>query len=77
MLTNVTKSIVFKANVTPQLKRQMSSTAKVWVDKNTRVICQGFTGKQVSVDYNSFGGGKKKSIEICLIHCFSSSKGTI
>ena len=24
----------------------MSSTAKVWVDKNTRVICQGFTGKQ-------------------------------
>jgi len=27
--------------------RQMSSTAKVWVDKNTRVICQGFTGKQV------------------------------
>jgi hypothetical protein len=29
--------------------RQMSSTAKVWVDKNTRVICQGFTGKQVGV----------------------------
>lgn len=27
--------------------RLMSSTAKVWVDKNTRVICQGFTGKQV------------------------------
>lgn len=26
--------------------RTMSSTAKVWVDKNTRVICQGFTGKQ-------------------------------
>lgn len=25
--------------------RMMSSTAKVWVDKNTRVICQGFTGK--------------------------------
>jgi len=24
----------------------MSSTAKVWIDKNTRVICQGFTGKQ-------------------------------
>lgn len=29
--------------------RHMSSTAKVWVDKNTRVICQGFTGKQVCV----------------------------
>merc|ERR1740139_548573 len=27
-------------------KRNMSSTANVWVDKNTRVICQGFTGKQ-------------------------------
>lgn len=24
----------------------MSSTAKVWIDKNTRVLCQGFTGKQ-------------------------------
>lgn len=23
-----------------------SSTAKVWIDRNTRVICQGFTGKQ-------------------------------
>lgn len=28
------------------LSRSMSSTAKVWVDKNTKVICQGFTGKQ-------------------------------
>lgn len=26
--------------------RRMSSTAKVWVDKNTKVIVQGFTGKQ-------------------------------
>jgi len=26
--------------------RSMSSTANVWVDKNTRAICQGFTGKQ-------------------------------
>merc|ERR1719436_748923 len=25
--------------------RRFSSTAKVWVDKNTKVICQGFTGK--------------------------------
>lgn len=33
---------------TRQGRRAMSSTAKVWVDKNTRVICQGFTGKQVS-----------------------------
>jgi len=28
------------------IPRNFSSTAKVWVDKNTRVICQGFTGKQ-------------------------------
>ena len=27
--------------------RSMSSTANVWVDKNTKAICQGFTGKQV------------------------------
>lgn len=26
--------------------RSMSSTAKVWIDKNTKVIAQGFTGKQ-------------------------------
>lgn len=26
--------------------RSMSSTAAVFVDKNTKVICQGFTGKQ-------------------------------
>jgi len=23
-----------------------SSTAKVWIDKNTKVICQGMTGRQ-------------------------------
>lgn len=27
--------------------RCMSANAKVWIDKDTRVICQGFTGKQV------------------------------
>lgn len=26
--------------------RAMSTTAKVWVNKDTKVICQGFTGKQ-------------------------------
>jgi hypothetical protein len=35
------------AAATGTSRRDMSSTAKVWVDKNTRVICQGFTGKQV------------------------------
>lgn len=27
-------------------RRMMSSTAKVWIDENTKVIVQGFTGKQ-------------------------------
>ncbi|KAL3816477.1 hypothetical protein ACHAXA_009902 [Cyclostephanos tholiformis] len=27
-------------------QRRPSSTARVWIDGNTRVICQGFTGKQ-------------------------------
>ena len=30
-------------------KRCFSANAKVWVDKDTKVICQGFTGKQVSI----------------------------
>ena len=28
------------------IQRLFSSTAKVWVDKNTKVICQGITGNQ-------------------------------
>ena len=32
--------------VSPSACRAMSTTANVWIDKNTKVICQGFTGKQ-------------------------------
>ena len=31
-------------------RRLMSANAKVWIDKDTKVICQGFTGKQVRSD---------------------------
>lgn len=30
----------------PSACRALSTTANVWIDKNTKVICQGFTGKQ-------------------------------
>lgn len=40
-------SIVSRTSVARRLSsRCMSSTANVWVNKNTRVICQGFTGNQ-------------------------------
>lgn len=47
MLSRFTKLAGVSANrgMSSQV-RSMSSTAKVFVDKNTKVICQGFTGKQ-------------------------------
>jgi hypothetical protein len=33
--------------ISAALRRSASTTAKVWVDKNTKVCVQGFTGKQV------------------------------
>jgi hypothetical protein len=34
-----------------RLFRGMFSTApKVWINKHTRVICQGMTGNQVNID---------------------------
>lgn len=39
MLSKLSSSKLF-------IKRAFSSNAKVWIDKDTKVICQGFTGKQ-------------------------------
>lgn len=39
-------SSVSRTVVAPCAKRSFSKNAKVWIDKDTRVICQGFTGKQ-------------------------------
>jgi len=43
------RSSVLRAVRAPlkQQCRSLSANAKVWVNKDTRVICQGFTGKQV------------------------------
>lgn len=49
MFQSATKALMRNAPPFLRTQRAMSSTAKVWVDKNTRVICQGFTGKQVRI----------------------------
>jgi len=36
----------YKSKMMFGAKRMMSSSAKVWINKETKVICQGFTGKQ-------------------------------
>jgi succinyl-CoA synthetase alpha subunit len=41
MLSNLSRSTYAAGS-----RRSMSASAKVWIDKDTRVICQGFTGKQ-------------------------------
>lgn len=46
LTTNKVLQRVVGTTTTGSTSRFMSSTAKVWVDKNTRVICQGFTGNQ-------------------------------
>lgn len=41
-----TARMLGKRMLRPNQVRCMSSTAKVFIDKNTRVVCQGLTGKQ-------------------------------
>ena len=40
------QSFMMKNAAFPSARRALSTTANVWIDKNTKVICQGFTGKQ-------------------------------
>ena len=39
-------TLKFTSSLSGYMSKRMSSSAKVWIDKDTRVICQGFTGKQ-------------------------------
>jgi succinyl-CoA synthetase alpha subunit len=41
MFSNVSRTVV-----APCAKRSFSKNAQVWINKDTKVICQGFTGKQ-------------------------------
>jgi len=52
--------------------RSMSSTANVWVDKNTKVLCQGFTGKQVRVGL----GGVRVAVQCSAVGCHRSGRVT-
>jgi hypothetical protein len=45
LLTIGGRTSLIRVNNNTNNIRFMSSTAKVWVDKNTRVLFQGFTGK--------------------------------
>lgn len=40
------QTIKYQSKKVLSLTSRQSSTANVWIDKNTKVICQGFTGKQ-------------------------------
>jgi hypothetical protein len=66
LIETLSKMQVLRASklVLMTTSRKMSASAKVWIDKNTKVICQGFTGKQgtfhsqQAIDYgtNMVGG---------------------
>jgi hypothetical protein len=66
LIETLSKMQVLRASklVSMTTSRKMSASAKVWIDKNTKVICQGFTGKQgtfhsqQAIDYgtNMVGG---------------------
>lgn len=46
-LSTAASRVATSHGVARQGAKHFSANAKVWIDKDTRVICQGFTGKQV------------------------------
>ena len=55
---HLSAKVVGSAMRAPALARQMSSTgAHVWINKDTKVICQGFTGTTVLRLISSMDGG--------------------
>jgi hypothetical protein len=58
IIMHLSAKVVGSAMRAPALARQMSSTgAHVWINKDTKVICQGFTGKTVLRLISSMDGG--------------------
>jgi hypothetical protein len=51
---STTKNNPTPINKHPNLMTQWKPTSPTWIDSNTKVICQGFTGKQVSIICSKF-----------------------
>jgi hypothetical protein len=53
-IQSTTKNNPTSINKHPNLMSQWKPTSPTWIDSNTKVICQGFTGKQASIICSKF-----------------------